>query len=88
MFENVYLNRNIDEVDSPALMVYPSIIRKNIKAVLGIAGDNILRPPIKTAKSKEVTLSLIEAGITHFKCATIAGIEMLSMSGGQTYNRN
>ena len=43
--------------------------------------DNVnrLRPHVKTYKNKEVTLMLLNAGISKFKCATIAEAEMLAL---------
>ena len=38
-----------------------------------------LRPHVKTHKSKEAALLLLDAGIFKFKCATIAEAEMLAM---------
>jgi D-serine deaminase-like pyridoxal phosphate-dependent protein len=40
-----------------------------------------LRPHVKTHKSAEVTKILLKAGITQFKCATIAEAEMLGEAG-------
>lgn len=72
---------NIDRVDSPALVVYPSRIESNISLVKEIAGDvNKLRPHVKTNKMAEVCISMMKAGISKFKCATIAEAEMLAVS--------
>src|SRR5262245_54863089 len=38
-----------------------------------------LRPHVKTNKSAEATQLMLDAGITKFKCATIAEAEMLGM---------
>ena len=40
---------------------------------------NRLRPHVKTHKTKEATLLMMDAGINKFKCATIAEAEMLAM---------
>lgn len=73
---------NISDLDSPALVVYPERIRENIRRVIERIGDvRRLRPHVKTHKSAEVTGMMIEAGITKFKCATIAEAEMLARSG-------
>jgi len=72
---------NIDRIDSPALVVYPSIIQRNIQLVKEMAGDvNKLRPHVKTNKMSEVCAYMIQAGITKFKCATIAEAEMLGIT--------
>jgi len=74
---------NIEEIDSPALLLYKERIVENIKLVKQIAGGNTdkLRPHVKTSKIKEVCTMLLESGICKFKCATIAEAEMLAMAG-------
>ena len=70
---------NISEISTPALAVYPSIIKLNIKKAIDIVGGNILRPHIKTCKTPQVVQLMMDAGVTHFKCATIAEAELLGM---------
>ncbi|MFK2819899.1 D-TA family PLP-dependent enzyme [Flavobacteriaceae sp. LMIT009] len=74
---------NIDDTESlitPALLVYPDRIEKNIKTMLAIAGDpDRLRPHIKTHKIAEIVNLQIKSGITKFKCATIAEAELLGL---------
>jgi D-threonine aldolase len=70
---------NVADIHTPALVVYPSIVKKNIKNALAIAGTNILRPHIKTCKTPGAVKLMMDAGITHFKCATIAEADMLGM---------
>jgi D-serine deaminase-like pyridoxal phosphate-dependent protein len=71
---------NIDELDTPALAVYPDRVKANIKVVKDMIGDvSRLRPHVKTYKNREVTRLMLEAGISKFKCATIAEAEMLAM---------
>jgi D-threonine aldolase len=79
MKQNDYEISNIEVVNSPALMIYPSIVKSNIKKAIKIAGKNILRPHIKTCKTPEVIQMMMDAGITHFKCATIAEAELLGI---------
>ncbi|MFZ9262436.1 MAG: D-TA family PLP-dependent enzyme [Chitinophagaceae bacterium] len=70
------------ELDSPCLIVDPSIVRKNITEMIKMAGDpNRLRPHIKTHKTAEGILLMMEAGIKKFKCATIAEAELLALNG-------
>ncbi|MHA4847765.1 D-TA family PLP-dependent enzyme [Flavitalea antarctica] len=79
-----YRITNADKADSPALLVYPDIIRKNIATAVRMAGGpEWLRPHVKTHKMVEVTRMLLDAGVTKFKCATIAELEMLTMSGAK-----
>ncbi|MFL5774495.1 MAG: D-TA family PLP-dependent enzyme [Flavisolibacter sp.] len=70
---------NIDDVDSPALVIYIDRVKQNIQQAIEIIGDvNRLRPHVKTHKSPDVTKLMMDAGITKFKCATIAEAEMLA----------
>jgi D-serine deaminase-like pyridoxal phosphate-dependent protein len=79
-----YLIQNISELDSPAMVVYPHRIKENINKLLSIQPNkNLLRPHIKTSKLKEVARLLLDAGISRFKCATIAEAGMLAMAGAK-----
>lgn len=74
-----YNIKNIETLDTPALVVFPSIIKQNIQKLLASIDDvNRLRPHIKTHKTIEVTKLLQEVGIQKFKCATIAETELLA----------
>jgi D-serine deaminase-like pyridoxal phosphate-dependent protein len=77
-----YTIDDIDQLDSPALVVYPDNVKYNIDVAINMVGDvSRLRPHIKTHKSKEPVLLQMEAGINKFKCATIAEAEVLGMCG-------
>ena len=79
MAENWYQIKNIDELDSPALVVFPERVKHNIQLAIDMIGDvSRLRPHIKTNKSPDVAKLMLHAGITKFKCATIAEAEMLA----------
>lgn len=70
---------NVNEIDSPALIVYKERVRQNIATAISMIGDvNKLRPHVKTNKSSDASQLMIDAGITKFKCATIAEAEMLA----------
>jgi D-serine deaminase-like pyridoxal phosphate-dependent protein len=74
-----YKVSNINEVDSPALLVFPDRVQKNIGILKSMLPDvKRLRPHVKTHKSAEITKFLAQAGFTQFKCATIAEAEMLA----------
>ncbi len=74
--------QNIDQLDTPVLVVYPERVQYNIDAAIQMVGDaKRLRPHIKTHKSAVVAKMMMDAGITQFKCATIAEAEMLGMAG-------
>lgn len=77
-----YRINNIDTLDSPAFVIYPDRVKKNIGRALAMVGEvQRLRPHVKTHKCAEVTRLLLEAGIQKFKCATIAEGEMLGACG-------
>ena len=77
---NWYTIQNVDQLDTPALVVYPDRVKENIRKAIGMVGEAIrLRPHVKTHKSPEVTRLMMDAGISRFKCATIAEAEMLAM---------
>src|SRR5882757_2678463 len=80
-----YTIDNIDQLDSPVLVIYPDRVKANIRlAVEMVGGDTTrLRPHVKTHKSPDVTRLLLEAGIHKFKCATIAEAEMLALCGAE-----
>ncbi|MGH7995778.1 MAG: alanine racemase, partial [Opitutaceae bacterium] len=70
---------NAEEVASPALLVYPDRIERNIRAMVRIAGGpERLRPHVKTHKMAEIVRLQQDAGIDRFKCATLAEAEMLA----------
>ncbi len=78
--EDWFYIENIDETDSPALVVYAERVNQNIAAAIKMIGDvSRLRPHVKTNKMTEVSTMMLAAGITKFKCATIAEAEMLGM---------
>jgi len=80
--ENWFVINNIEHIDTPALAIYPERVKENIQLLKSmVLGVEWLRPHVKTHKMAEVSQLLLEAGITKFKCATIAEAEMLGMAG-------
>ncbi len=76
-----YLIKNLDAIDSPALVIYRERVLHNISTLITMIDDvNRLRPHVKTHKSLEATKLLMAAGINKFKCATIAEAEMLGIA--------
>jgi len=72
--------QNIDEVDSPALLVYPERVLENIERLKKtVSAVKLLRPHVKTQKNIEASKLIISQGINKLKCATIAEAEMLGM---------
>lgn len=77
-----YKVNNINEVSSPAILVYPDRIEENIRRMIAVAGSpGRLRPHVKTHKMPEVVKLQMKHGITRFKCATIAEAEMALEAG-------
>ncbi|MDN5204824.1 D-TA family PLP-dependent enzyme [Fulvivirgaceae bacterium BMA10] len=77
-----YKINNIEEFDTPALVVYPDRIKENIhQMVTAVGNPDRLRPHVKTYKMQEVVKMQLEQGINKFKCATISEGEMLGMVG-------
>ena len=73
--------KGIEKVDSPALIVFPEIVARNIAEMVRMVGDvDRLRPHIKTHKTSEGIKMMQAAGINKFKCATIAEAELLGMN--------
>jgi D-serine deaminase-like pyridoxal phosphate-dependent protein len=77
-----YTVSNEDEINSPALLVYPDRIESNIRKMIEIAGGpENLRPHVKTHKMPEIIRLQMKYGINKFKCATIAETEMVARCG-------
>ena len=79
-----YRLTNTEEIPTPALVLYPDLIRDNIHRMIQIArGPERLRPHLKTHKLGEIVQLQLDAGITKFKCATIAEAEMAATAGAK-----
>jgi D-serine deaminase-like pyridoxal phosphate-dependent protein len=77
-----YTVDNVSDIPSPALLVYPDRVERNIRHMIEIAGGvERLRPHMKTNKLGEVVRMHLDQGITKFKCATIAEAEMAAAAG-------
>lgn len=77
-----YKIKNKEQIDSPALVIYPDKVQENIDLCIEMAKDvDKLRPHVKTNKMSEVCNMMLQSGITKFKCATIAETEMLAIIG-------
>ena len=61
----------VDELETPALVVFLDRVRDNVQRMLGYAGTpDRWRPHLKTTKIPEVWRELLAAGVRQFKCAT------------------
>src|SRR5882724_7152296 len=84
MNERWYEIENVDDVPSPALLVYRDRVEQNVERMIAMAGGpDRLRPHIKTHKTPELIRLQIDRGITKFKCSTIAEVEMAAMAGAK-----
>src|SRR5436190_13866487 len=73
---------NVDEVDSPALLIYPDRVEENVRRMIAMTGGaDRLCPHVKTHKLAELIQLQLKLGITKFKCATIAEAEMVASCG-------
>jgi len=73
----------IEDVLTPALVVYPEIVAANIARTLHLLGGNPdrWRPHIKTAKLASTLRMLVERGVRNLKCATTLELLVACRSG-------
>lgn len=77
--ENWYIPTDPASIPSPALLIFPTRVEKNIRQMIDIAGQvERLRPHVKTHKLPQIVSMHQARGIEKFKCATIAEAEMLA----------
>jgi len=78
-----YRVSSIEELLTPALVLYPEILVSNIERTLDLLGGdaNRLRVHIKTAKLGFTLNILAERGIRNFKCATTLELLVACRSG-------
>ena len=56
--------KDIDQLDSPVLTVFPERVRQNIQTAIDMVGNvDRLRPHVKTHKSPDATRLMMQAGI-------------------------
>jgi D-serine deaminase-like pyridoxal phosphate-dependent protein len=76
--ENAYV------LETPALLVSPAMIARNLDRTIADAGGaHRLWPHVKTHKLAPVMRMSRERGISHFKCATLAEAEMCGAAGAE-----
>lgn len=76
-------SEGLDEVPSPALLVDPARIEKNIQSLCAMMEGRLddLCPHVKTHKMAEVVKLHLKHGIRHFKCATPTEARMTAKAG-------
>ncbi|MEO9894178.1 D-TA family PLP-dependent enzyme [Aurantibacter sp.] len=82
----LYKIKEVSAIDSPALLVFPEIVEKNIDNALHMVSSSkntFLRPHIKTVKCIEVVRMALSKGVDRFKCSTIAEAELLGLAGAK-----
>ncbi len=83
MMDPLYVVRDYSELLSPSLLIYPKVVRENLKTMIAMAnGAERLRPHVKTHKMAEIVRLAESLGIHRHKCATIAEAEMVATAGG------
>jgi D-serine deaminase-like pyridoxal phosphate-dependent protein len=80
-----YRVSDIEDVLTPALLLYPEFVASNIQRTLDLlAGDaNRWRVHIKTAKLEYTLRMLVERGIRNFKCATTLELLVACRTGAR-----
>jgi len=75
----------VEDVLTPALLLYPEIVASNIERTLDLLGGdaNRWRVHIKTAKLAYTLRMLVDRGIRNFKCATTLELLVACQSGAQ-----
>src|SRR5258707_8343803 len=78
-----YRVSSLDDVLTPALLLYPEIVASNVERTLELLGGdaNRWRVHIKTAKLGYTVRMLVEHGIRNFKCATTLELLVACRSG-------
>ncbi len=78
-----YRVSSVDDVLTPALVMYPDVIASNIEQTLKLVCDDAdrWRVHIKTAKAENTLRMLLDRGIRNFKCATTLELQVACRSG-------
>jgi D-serine deaminase-like pyridoxal phosphate-dependent protein len=77
-----YRVTDVEDVLTPALVVYPEVVASNVTQTLRLLGDaNRWRAHIKTAKLGYTVRLLLERGVRNFKCATTLELLVACRSG-------
>jgi D-serine deaminase-like pyridoxal phosphate-dependent protein len=84
-WEQRYRVSSLDDVLTPALLLFPEIVASNIERTLELLGGdaNRWRVHIKTAKLGYTLRTLVEHGILNFKCATTLELLVACRSGAR-----
>ncbi|MCB0324742.1 MAG: alanine racemase [Bdellovibrionales bacterium] len=80
-----YRLRNVENLMTPALVVYPEIVTENIDLTLRLLEGypNRWRPHLKTVKIESIVRRLVERGVVHVKCATTLEVSTALAAGAE-----
>lgn len=83
---NWYEIQNIEEIDSPSIVLYDDRLMHNIHKMLDMVDRDVTRlmPHIKTNKMPKVVARMIALGIKNFKASTIAEAEIAAKEGAKS----
>ncbi len=78
-----YQIMNVEEIPSPALLLFPDRVQSNIQGMLDMVDGDTKRlcPHVKTTKTEAIIRMMVRSGIKQFKCATIAEGETAIKAG-------
>jgi D-serine deaminase-like pyridoxal phosphate-dependent protein len=66
-----YEFRELSELRTPALIIYPDIVRDNVTTTIRLLGDaDRWRVHVKTIKLAAIMRQIVSQGVRHLKCAT------------------
>jgi D-serine deaminase-like pyridoxal phosphate-dependent protein len=84
-WDRCYRVSDVDQVLTPALVMYPDVIASNIERTLHLLGGDAdrWRVHIKTAKLGFTLRMLVERGVRNFKCATTLELLVACQSGAR-----
>ncbi|WP_435016831.1 D-TA family PLP-dependent enzyme [Tundrisphaera sp. TA3] len=83
MIDARYPITDVENLLSPSLVIFRAEVRRNLEAMIAMAGDvGRLRPHVKTHKMPQLVQLAESMGIRKHKCATIAEAEMIAAAGG------
>jgi len=77
---------DIDNIDSPSIVLYEERLDNNLEKMLEMADNDAskLMPHVKTNKMPKVVRKMISLGIKNFKASTIAEAEMAAREGASS----
>jgi D-serine deaminase-like pyridoxal phosphate-dependent protein len=80
---NSYFFEGVEDVMTPALVIYPEIVDSNIRATLRLLDGNAnrWRPHIKTTKLRSIMKRFVDHGILNFKCSTTLELSTVCEAG-------